>query len=68
MSITLVRNDEGFDVLEDNKRIGYVEGGKLYGFGNSGYAELVGTVDHSSEISPKLKIWLNEQQQKELEL
>ncbi len=64
MIITIVRTEDGFDVLENNKRIGFVEDGQLFAFNNSGYSEFVSTIEHSSEIVPKLKNWSDSQQGK----
>ena len=56
--VKLIQTDERLNVLHRNKIVAYVENDLLYAFNKSGYAELVGEINHRVEITGKLKEWL----------
>lgn len=47
------------DVMSGNTLVGYVDNDQLYGIDSKGFADLVGSVNHRTEIIGKLKVWRN---------
>lgn len=47
------------DVMSGNTLVGYVDNDQLYGIDSKGFADLVGSVNHRTEIIGKLKAWRN---------
>lgn len=56
----VVPDREGGAIVFNDKcvKIGYVEGGTLYGIGADGYADPIGEISHNNEIEQRLAQWL----------
>lgn len=69
MTFTLVRNDDRLDVRdEDGTLRGYLQGDTLYGITHAGYAEPIGEINHRSEITGKLKKWIEKNTPRTLDI
>ena len=53
----IIQTEDGLQVFSGNTLAGYVENEVLFGIGPDGYAHVICTVNHASEILGKLTEW-----------
>jgi hypothetical protein len=62
--VKILPSEDGAKIFSENKLVGYVENGTLYGIDRDGFAVVIGILSDEHEAIPRFQEWQTRQRSK----